>query len=87
MVISGFELDMMQAILMLVRQVNEHRSEVENQYSRAVMRDGNPRAQEEVSDIFELRDAFEWRGLGFVPHSGLKLKRKRGCEAHQIVCA
>ncbi|PIT01366.1 hydrogenase formation protein HupD [Bradyrhizobium nitroreducens] len=75
-VISGFEpLDMMQAILMLVRQVNEHRHEVENQYSRAVNRDGNLRAKEEVSDIFELRDQFEWRGLGQVPYSGLKLKR------------
>ncbi|MHB0791097.1 hydrogenase formation protein HypD [Bradyrhizobium sp. 5.13L] len=75
-VISGFEpLDMMQAILMLVRQVNEHRNEVENQYSRAVTRDGNLRAKEEVSNIFELRDAFEWRGLGSVPHSGLKLKQ------------
>jgi hydrogenase expression/formation protein HypD len=75
-VIAGFEpLDMMQAILMLVRQVNEHRHEVENQYSRAVNRDGNLRAKEEVSDIFELRDQFEWRGLGQVPYSGLKLKR------------
>ncbi|RTE93452.1 hydrogenase formation protein HypD [Bradyrhizobium sp. LVM 105] len=75
-VISGFEpLDMMQAILMLVRQVNENRHEVENQYSRAVTRDGNLRAKEEVSDIFELRDQFEWRGLGQVPYSGLKLKR------------
>lgn len=75
-VIAGFEpLDMMQAILMLVRQVNEHRHEVENQYSRAVTRDGNLRAREEVSDIFELRDQFEWRGLGLVPYSGLKLKR------------
>ncbi|MFB6463928.1 hydrogenase formation protein HypD [Bradyrhizobium tunisiense] len=75
-VISGFEpLDMMQAILMLVRQVNEHRNEVENQYSRAVTRDGNPRAKEEVSNIFELRDQFEWRGLGLVPYSGLKLKQ------------
>lgn len=75
-VIAGFEpLDMMQAILMLVRQVNEHRHEVENQYSRAVTRDGNLRAKEEVSDIFELRDQFEWRGLGLVPYSGLKLKR------------
>lgn len=75
-VISGFEpLDMMQAILMLVRQVNEHRNDVENQYSRAVTRHGNRRAKEEVADIFELRDAFEWRGLGFVPHSGLKLKQ------------
>lgn len=75
-VIAGFEpLDMMQAILMLVRQVNEDRHEVENQYSRAVNRDGNLRAKEEVSDIFELRDQFEWRGLGQVPYSGLKLKR------------
>ncbi|MCK1332461.1 hydrogenase formation protein HypD [Bradyrhizobium sp. CW9] len=75
-VIAGFEpLDMMQAILMLVRQVNEHRHEVENQYSRAVTRDGNLRAKEEISDIFELRDQFEWRGLGLVPYSGLKLKR------------
>jgi len=75
-VISGFEpLDMMQSILMLVRQVNEGRHEVENQYSRAVTREGNLRAKEEVSDIFELRDRFEWRGLGLVPYSGLKLKR------------
>ncbi|WP_031335377.1 hydrogenase formation protein HypD [Rhodopseudomonas sp. B29] len=74
-VIAGFEpLDMMQAILMLVRQVNEHRHEVENQYSRAVNRDGNLRAKAEVSDIFELRDAFEWRGLGQLPDSGLRLK-------------
>ncbi|MFB9267627.1 hydrogenase formation protein HypD [Bradyrhizobium erythrophlei] len=75
-VIAGFEpLDMMQAILMLVRQVNEGRHEVENQYSRAVTRVGNRRAKKEVSDIFELRDQFEWRGLGLVPNSGLKLKR------------
>lgn len=75
-VIAGFEpLDMMQAILMLVRQVNDDRHEVENQYSRAVNRDGNRRAREEVSDIFELRDRFEWRGLGELPLSGLKLKR------------
>lgn len=75
-VIAGFEpLDMMQAILMLVRQVNDDRHQVENQYSRAVTRDGNQRAKDEVSDIFELRDQFEWRGLGPVPYSGLKLKR------------
>ncbi|WP_439373399.1 hydrogenase formation protein HypD [Bradyrhizobium sp. DASA03120] len=75
-VISGFEpLDMMQSILMLVRQINEHRQEVENQYHRAVTRDGNLRAKEEISEIFELRDWFEWRGLGQVPYSGLKLKR------------
>ncbi|MCP3441431.1 hydrogenase formation protein HypD [Bradyrhizobium sp. CCGUVB14] len=78
-VIAGFEpLDMMQAILMLVRQVNEHRHEVENQYRRAVTRDGNPRAKDEISDVFELRDRFEWRGLGEIPYSGLKLKRAHG---------
>ncbi|MDF0521103.1 hydrogenase formation protein HypD [Bradyrhizobium yuanmingense] len=75
-VIAGFEpLDLMQAILMLVRQVNDGRYEVENQYSRAVKRAGNQRAREEVSDIFELRDQFEWHGLGLVPNSGLKLKK------------
>lgn len=75
-VISGFEpLDIMQAVLMLVRQVNEHRHEVENQYRRAVSCGGNLRAQEEVSGIFELRGRFQWRGLGHVPYSGLKLKR------------
>ena len=75
-VIAGFEpLDMMRAILMLVRQVNEGRHEVENEYSRAVSREGNLRAKGEVSDIFELRDQFEWRGLGLVPFSALKLKR------------
>jgi hydrogenase expression/formation protein HypD len=74
-VVAGFEpLDVMQAIAMLVRQVNEGRNEVENQYSRAVTREGNRRAKNEVADIFELRDRFEWRGLGIVPYSALRLK-------------
>ncbi|KIZ45028.1 MULTISPECIES: hydrogenase formation protein HypD [Rhodopseudomonas] len=74
-VIAGFEpLDVMQAILMLVQQVNEDRHQVENQYIRAVNRDGNQRAQAAVAEIFELRAQFEWRGLGLIPHSGLKLK-------------
>ncbi|WP_316173382.1 MULTISPECIES: hydrogenase formation protein HypD [unclassified Bradyrhizobium] len=73
-VIAGFEpLDMMQAILMLVEQVNDGRHEVENQYRRAVARDGNPRAKADVAEIFALRGSFEWRGLGSIPHSGLKL--------------
>ncbi|WFU14805.1 hydrogenase formation protein HypD [Bradyrhizobium sp. CB3481] len=75
-VIAGFEvLDVMQAILMLVRQVNQRRHEVENQYGRAVMREGNLLAKKAVSDVFELRDQFEWRGLGLVPYGGLKLKQ------------
>lgn len=74
-VIAGFEpLDVMQAILMLVRQVNEGRCEVENQYARAVKPEGNEKAKAEVAEIFELRKSFEWRGLGLVPYSGLRLK-------------
>jgi hydrogenase expression/formation protein HypD len=74
-VIAGFEpLDVAHAILMLVRQINEGRSEVENEYIRAVTADGNARAQAEVADVFELRASFEWRGLGFLPQSALKLK-------------
>jgi hydrogenase expression/formation protein HypD len=74
-VVAGFEpLDVMQAILMLIAQVNEGRHEVENQYTRAVKRDGNPKAKAEVAEVFDLRKSFEWRGLGVVPYSGLRLK-------------
>jgi hydrogenase expression/formation protein HypD len=76
-VIAGFEpLDVMQAILMLIRQVNEDRSVVENEFTRAVSRDGNLKAQHIVDEVFELRDTFEWRGLGSVPDSALKLRSK-----------
>ncbi len=58
-VVAGFEpLDVAQAILMLVRQINDGRSEVENQYIRAVTCDGNCKAQAEIAEIFELRDTF-----------------------------
>lgn len=74
-VISGFEpLDVLQSILMLVRQLNEGRAEVENQYTRAVTRDGNLRAQRLMAEILEPRPVFEWRGLGLVPHSALKIR-------------
>jgi hydrogenase expression/formation protein HypD len=74
-VIAGFEpLDVMQAVLMLVRQVNEGRAEVENEFSRAVTREGNQAAQRVVSEVFELRERFEWRGLGEVPYSALKIR-------------
>lgn len=74
-VIAGFEpLDVMQAILMLIRQVNEDRAVVENEFTRAVTRDGNLKAQHIVDEVFELRDTFEWRGLGSVPDSALKLR-------------
>jgi hydrogenase expression/formation protein HypD len=74
-VIAGFEpLDVLQAVLMLVRQVNDGRHEVEIQYGRAVRVEGNERAKQDVAEIFELRKTFEWRGLGQVPYSALRLK-------------
>lgn len=74
-VVAGFEpLDVTQAILMLVRQINGGRAEVENQFTRAVSRDGNLKAQRIVAEVLELRDEFEWRGLGHVPFSGLKIR-------------
>jgi hydrogenase expression/formation protein HypD len=74
-VVAGFEpLDVMQAILMLINQVNDGRHEVENQYTRAVKPRGNEKAKAEVAELFELRKSFEWRGLGLVPYSGLRLK-------------
>ncbi len=74
-VIAGFEpLDVMQAILMLVRQINEGRAVVENEFTRAVTRDGNPAAIKVVADVLEMRDSFEWRGLGEVPNSALKIR-------------
>jgi hydrogenase expression/formation protein HypD len=76
-VIAGFEpLDVMQAILMLVRQLNDGRAQVENEFSRAVTRDGNLRAKQLVADVFELRRSFEWRGLGEVPYSALRINAK-----------
>ena len=74
-VIAGFEpLDVMQAALMAIRQLNEGRHEVENQYVRVVTREGNLKAQQLVADGFELRPSFEWRGLGLVPYSALRIK-------------
>lgn len=76
-VIAGFEpLDVMQAVLMLVQQVNEGRHEVENEFSRAVTREGNGNAKALVAEVFELRRSFEWRGLGEVPYSALRIKSK-----------
>jgi hydrogenase expression/formation protein HypD len=74
-VVAGFEpLDVVQAILMLVRQVNESRTEIENQYIRAVSAEGNAKALAGIADIFELRESFEWRGLGEIPWSALRLR-------------
>ncbi len=75
--VSGFEpLDILQSVYMIVQQIVEGRAEVENQYGRVVSRDGNRRALEVLFEVFEPRDYFEWRGLGSIAHSGMKLRRK-----------
>ncbi len=75
LVVSGFEpVDMMQSIYMVVKQLAEGRREVENQYGRVVSREGNKKALEAIATVFELREHFEWRGLGSIPYSALKLK-------------
>ena len=77
LVIAGFEpLDVLQAVCMLVRQLNEGRAEVENEYTRTVTKEGNRKAQAMVEDMFELRPSFEWRGLGEVPWSALQLRER-----------
>jgi len=74
-VIAGFEpLDVMQAIDMLVQQLNSGHARVENQFTRGVTREGNLKAQQLVAEVFELRPSLEWRGLGELPYSGLKIK-------------
>lgn len=75
LVIAGFEpLDVLHAIVMLLDQRLEGRCEVENQYNRVVRGDGNAVALESIARVFELREFFEWRGLGSIDHSGLALR-------------
>ncbi|MGI9033242.1 MAG: hydrogenase formation protein HypD [Acidimicrobiales bacterium] len=75
LVTAGFEpLDILQSIVMLLRQIRDGRCEVENQYTRAVVDEGNPRALAILGQVFELRPHFEWRGLGFISQSALKLR-------------
>jgi len=74
-VIAGFEpLDVLQAILMLVQQVNSGRAEVENQFIRAVSDQGSRPMQALMEEVFELRETFEWRGLGEVPASARRIR-------------
>jgi hydrogenase expression/formation protein HypD len=73
-VVTGFEpLDLLEGILMAVRQLEEGRHEVENQYVRSVKREGNRPAQELVQKVFQLVDR-QWRGIGTIPASGLGLR-------------
>ena len=74
-VIAGFEpLDVMQAILMLVRQVNDGRAEVENEFSPRRHPRRQPEGQALVAEVFELRSVFEWRGLGWCPTARWRIK-------------
>lgn len=76
-VIAGFEpLDIIQSVYMIVKQIAEGRAEVENQYARVVRAEGNVKALEAMARTMELRPFFEWRGLGFISHSALKLRRE-----------
>jgi len=73
-VVTGFEpLDILEGILMTVSQLEEKRHEVENQYSRAVRREGNRPAQQTIAEVFEVVHR-EWRGLGEIPASGFQLR-------------
>ncbi|MEM1022934.1 MAG: hydrogenase formation protein HypD [Myxococcota bacterium] len=76
-VVSGFEpLDVLQSLVMLLRQMVEGRCQVENQYRRLVPDEGNEAALDSITSVFELRSFFEWRGLGSVDHSGLQLTER-----------
>ncbi|MGK7899510.1 MAG: hydrogenase formation protein HypD [Xenococcus sp. (in: cyanobacteria)] len=75
LVISGFEpLDILQSVWMLLQQLIEGRCEIENQYSRLVNFDGNAVAQDAITKVLTIRDRFEWRGLGDIAQSGLKIR-------------
>jgi len=74
-VVSGFEpLDLLQSLLLLLRQINAGEARVENQYERVVPSSGNLAALRAMAEVFELRPYFEWRGLGFISQSALKLR-------------
>jgi len=74
-VVSGFEpLDMLQSVVMLLRQLKSGVAKVENQYKRVVPWEGNRAALKAMSDVFELRPYFEWRGLGFISQSALRIR-------------
>ena len=74
-VVAGFErLDILQSIAMVVRQLAEERCVVENQYRRIAPETGNGPALAAISRVFELREFFEWRGLGSIDHSGVRVR-------------
>jgi hydrogenase expression/formation protein HypD len=75
LVVAGFEpLDVLQALWMVLQQLAEGRCEIENQYTRLVQNSGNAIALNAMNQVFEVREQFEWRGLGDIPQSGLKMR-------------
>ena len=75
LVVAGFEpLDILQSLWMVLKQMSEGRCEVENQYKRIVPAEGNAAALDAITRVFELREFFEWRGLGSIDHSGIRMR-------------
>ena len=76
-VVAGFEpLDLLQSVLMVLTQIRDGRAEVENQYARVVPEHGNPVSLAAIADVYERRPSFEWRGLGEIDASGLRIRAK-----------
>ena len=74
-VVTGFEpVDVLQSIVMLLRQLNNYEAKVENQYKRVVPWEGNRAALKAMAEVFELRPYFEWRGMGFISQSALRIR-------------
>ncbi len=75
LVVAGFEpLDLLQSVLMVLKQIRDGRSEIENQYARVVPEHGNPVSLLAIDDVYEPRPSFEWRGLGEIEKSGLRIR-------------
>lgn len=75
LVIAGFEpLDVLQSIWMILRQIKDGRAAIENQYNRIVPAGGNAPALAAIAEVYELREFFEWRGLGSIDHSGVRIR-------------
>ncbi len=75
LVVAGFEpLDILHSIWLVLKQISEGRCEIENQYGRIAPQDGNPAALDAIARVFELREFFEWRGLGSIDHSGVRIR-------------
>lgn len=77
LVVAGFEpLDVLQSLWMVIKQIAEGRHEIENQYSRIVPENGSALALEAIREVFELREFFEWRGLGSIDQSGVRVREQ-----------